>query len=216
MTNNDGAALLALSSDGPPSAAFANAIEAGLLQPVRQTELDDDRLARACGLITTMHLDQIDFAGRTVALTEFFDRGGRLVFMGHLARPFLPELAPFVPLTSGRRADFALVAKGVHPIFEGIDRAPLETRRGVAGFYGRGHVPMPRGGRVLTGLGPEKAPVDWVWERPDGGAILMHAGNDLWTVCDDTAVNVLLAERIAAWCAGLDEFFDHTDAEPFA
>jgi hypothetical protein len=216
MTQDQRAALLIISADGPPSAAFAKAIDAELLRPVRQAELDDDRLARARGLITTMHLDQIDFAARTNALTAFFDRGGRLAFMGHLARPFLPELAPFVPLASGRRQDFALVAKGSHPIFEGIDRARLETRRGVAGFYGRGYTPIPRGGRALTGLGPEKAPIDWVWERPDGGEILMHSGNDLWSVCDDAAVNVLLAERLAAWCAGADEVFEHMDAEPFA
>ena len=101
-----------------------------------------------------------------------------------------------------RRADFALVALGEHAVFEGIDRARLETRRGVAGFYGRGHAPAPPGGRALTGVGPQAAPIDWVWERPAGGALLMHAGNDLWTVCDEPSVNVALAERIVAWCAG--------------
>lgn len=215
MTEEHRTTLLILSADGPPSAAFSKAIEAQLLRPVRQVELENDQLAQARGLITTMHLDQIDFAARAGALTEFFERGGRLAFMGHLARPFLPELAPFFPLAFGRRVDFTLVAKGSHPVFEGIDRALLETRRGVAGFYGRGYAPMPIGGRALTGLGSDKAPVDWIWERPDGGEILMHSGNDLWSVCDDAAVNILLAERLAAWCAGADEMFDHMNAEPF-
>lgn len=204
--------LLILSTDGPPSTAFAKAIAAGAVRAARQTELEDDRLARARGVITTMHLDQVDFAGRTGALTQFFDHGGRLAFMGHLMRPFLPELSAFVPLASGRRADFALVAKGAHPVFDGLDRALLETRRGVAGFYGRGYAPVPSGGRALTGVGPQEAPIDWVWERPAGGAIFMHAGNDLWGVCDDAAVNLALAERLAAWCAGAGAASDDIDA----
>ncbi|WP_246744873.1 hypothetical protein [Methylocystis sp. Sn-Cys] len=215
MIDDHRAALLILSADGTPPAAFAKSIAAGLLQPVRQIALENHQLARARGLVTTMHLDQIDFAARASALIEFFDRGGRLAFMGHLARPFLPELTPFIPLASGRRIDFRLVANGSHPIFEGIDRALLETRRGVAGFYGRGYAPIPRGGRALTGIGPEKAPIDWVWERPEGGEILMHSGNDLWSVCDDAAVNILLAERLTAWCAGAGETFDHMDTVPF-
>ncbi|BBU63742.1 hypothetical protein MSC49_36770 (plasmid) [Methylosinus sp. C49] len=194
--------LLVLSGDGPPPKAFDAPRAAGALTIVRQTELDDSRLVAARGLITTMHLDQVDFARRSIALETFFDRGGRLAFMGHLARPFLPELAPFVPLGAGRRADFALVALDEHAVFEGIDRARLETRRGVAGFYGRGHSPPPPGGHALTGVGPRAAPIDWAWERPAGGALLMHAGNDLWTVCDESSVNVALAERIVAWCAG--------------
>ncbi|WP_018268250.1 hypothetical protein [Methylosinus sp. LW4] len=194
--------LLVLSGDGPPSKAFAAPLAACALAIVRQTELADARLAAARGVVTTMHLDQVDFVRRSAALEAFFDRGGRLAFMGHLARPFLPQLASFVPLGAGRRADFALAALGEHFVFDGVDRARLETRRGVAGFYGRGHAPIPPGGRALTGLGPGASPIDWIWERPGGGAILMHAGNDLWTVCDDASVNVALAERIVAWCSG--------------
>lgn len=202
MTCVAGETLLMLSGDGPAPKSFDSPIASGALACVRQTELDDARLAAARGLVTTMHLDQVDFARRAAALEAFFDRGGRLAFMGHLARPFLPELSPFIPLGSGRRSDFALIALGAHFVFDGLDRSRMETRRGVAGFYGRGHAPIPPGGRALTGVGPSAAPIDWIWQRPAGGAILMHAGNDLWTVCDETSVNVALAERIVTWCAG--------------
>lgn len=193
--------LLILSADGPPPAPFAKAIAAGVVQPAPQMELAD-RIAQARGLITTAHLDQVDFASRAAALAHFFDHGGRLAFMGHLVRPFLPDLSVFIPLAAMRRADFALVAKGRHPVFAGMDRTLLETRRGVAGFYGRGHAPLPEGAQVLTGIGPEELPIDWIWERPAGGAILMHSGNDLWTIADDAAVNLAFAERLSGWCAG--------------
>ncbi|PWB92897.1 hypothetical protein [Methylosinus sporium] len=202
MTNAGGEILLVLSGDGPAPKSFDAPLASSALACVRQTELADARLSAARGVVTTMHLDQIEFARRAEALETFFDRGGRMAFMGHLARPFLPELSPFVPLGAGRRDDFALVALGDHFVFDGLDRARLETRRGVAGFYGRGHAPIPSGGRALTGVGPQAAPINWIWERPAGGAILMHAGNDLWTVCDEPSVNAALAERIVAWCVG--------------
>lgn len=194
--------LLVVSHYGPPPRPFGGAIARGAIVPVKQVELEDADLERAAGVITTMHLDQVDFARRCEAITRFLDRGGRLAFMGHLVRPFLPALSAFIPLATGRRSDFALCRLGEHPIFDGIARESLEERRGVAGFYGRGHVPMPAGAAALTGLGPARVPVDWIWDRPEGGAILLHAGNDLWGATDDKHVNQLFAERLVEWAAG--------------
>lgn len=196
-----GAILFVASGDGAAlPAAFARAAAQRHVLLVEEHELGDGLIDRAAGLITTMHLDQVAFAGREAALRRFFDRGGRLAFMGHLVRPFLPGLDTFIPLASGRRADFALTALADHPIFAGIDRSSLETRRGVAGFYGRGHVPPPKGATPLTGLGPERLPIDWVWDRPGGGAIFLHAGNELWAIADDPAVGAAFAERLVDWC----------------
>lgn len=195
-----GAVLLVTSDGCAPPADFARIVAQGRLIVTEESELSDEMVDRAAGLITTMHLDQVAFAERRPVLERFFDRGGRLAFMGHLVRPFLPDLGTFVPLASGRRADFVLTALADHPIFAGIDRSSLETRRGVAGFYGRGHVPPPEGATGLTGLGRDRVPVDWVWERPAGGAIFLHAGNDLWGIADDPAVNAAFAERLVDWC----------------
>jgi hypothetical protein len=194
--------VLILSSFGAPPKAFQAAIARRAVTAVKQSEMQDRDLEGVAGVITTMHLDQVDFAARAEFITRFLDRGGRLAFMGHLMRPFLPELSTFVPLGAARRADFALTELSPHPVFEGIARCSLETRHGVAGFYGRGHVPPPAGAVALTGLGPERVVVDWVWARPQGGALFVHAGNDLWTIADDPAVNDLFAERLTGWCAG--------------
>lgn len=195
------AVILILSASAEAPAQFAQAIREQRLRVVQQTSLTDAAIMDAAGLITTTHLDQLDFAARGDALSRFLARGGRMAFMGHLVRPFLPELMAFVPLASQRRVDFALSALGEHPVFAGIDRRSLETRRGVAGFYGRGHMPPPRGAVALTGLGPQRVPVDWIWDRPDGGEIFAHAGNELWGIADLPDTNHLFAERLVDWCA---------------
>jgi len=128
------------------------------------------------------------------------DAGGRLVFCGHVLRPFVYGLEHFIPLADKRRADYVLTRLAEHPVFAGIDAKTLEANRGVAGFYGRGHNPPPPGATVLNGLGPDLAPVDWVWHRSAGGVLLVHSGNDLWGVGDDPAVKTLIAERLVSWC----------------
>jgi hypothetical protein len=194
--------LLVLSAFGPPPRVFEGAIARGALATIKQTEMQDGDLEAAAGVITTMHLDQVDFAARTGAITRLLDRGGHIAFMGHLERAFLPELSTFVPLRSARPAELALEVLAPHSIFDGVSRSSLATRRGVAGFYGRGHVPPPSGALALTGVGPERVPIDWVWSRPKGGALFLHAGNDIWTIAEDGAINRLLAERLVRWCAG--------------
>ncbi|MFI5011152.1 MAG: hypothetical protein ACHQAY_02270 [Hyphomicrobiales bacterium] len=202
-----GPALLILSEYGPPDRIFSGAIGQGRVLPLNDTELSDEVLDNATALITTMHLDQVGFGRQAAALERLLGRGGRIFFNGHLAIPFLPELAPFVPLSRRRRQDYDLVRLADHPIFEGVDIKTLVTRKGVAGFYGRGHVPLPPGAMKVTGLGPERVPVDWEWRTPRGGAIFMHAGNELWSMGgnEDGAMSGILVERVVDWSVGLDQ-----------
>ena len=69
----------------------------------------------------------------------------------------------------------------------------------MAGFYGRGHNPPLPGATHLTGIGPDRLPVDWEWLLPGGGGLFVHSGNDIWGTSDDAAANALVAERIVAW-----------------
>lgn len=198
--------LLVLTHYGPPAGVFTRLIETGRVRPVRQIALREEDIAEATGIITTIHLDQNDFMRRRASLECFLDSGGRLAFNGHLVRPFIAGPGAYVPLEKRGRADLELVRLAPHPLFDGIPIASLITRRGVAGFYGRGHVPPPPGATAITGIGPECFPVDWEWERPTGGRVFCHAGNDLWTIADTEEISRTLAERLVDWCAArLDE-----------
>ncbi|WP_105382759.1 hypothetical protein [Neorhizobium alkalisoli] len=181
---------------------FADIIASGLMKVVREKELTDEHFAAARGLITTTHLDQIGLQRFASAITAFLDRGGRWIYHGHILRPILPELGVYQPIPNPKRADFDQTRLFEHPIFAGIDQKKLETNRGVAGFYGRGHNPPPAGAIVINALGPTQIPVDWIWARPEGGELLCHAGNEFWGCGDDPEVKKLLARRAAAWLSG--------------
>jgi hypothetical protein len=174
----------------------------GRLHRVRQGDLTAAHFAEACGLITTMYLDQIGFMQHADSIEALLGRGGRWIFSGHVLRPIVPGLGIYVPLPAPRRADFALTRLSEHPIFAGIDQKALEVNRGVAGFYGRGHNPMPEGATAVNGLGPRNLPIDWDWARPEGGHVFSHAGNDFWHNGDDDALHQVLVDRAVAWAAG--------------
>ncbi len=199
MSEQRGGAVLIVSDDGPPAAPFLPAIEMGHLSVRRQIDFSEEDLRSTCGLITTGALDQVEFATRRAAIEDFLAEGGRIVFNGHLLRPFIAAQEPYVPLPSQRRADLELQRLAPHPVFAGIPASAQQTQRGVAGFYGRGHNPMLRGARALTGIGPDRRPVDWEWLLPSGGGIFVHAGNDIWGTSDDPLVDALVAERLVAW-----------------
>lgn len=187
---------------GMTAPLFADAISSGAMKVVREMELSEEHFSAARGLITTTHLDQIGFQRFAPAVTAFLDRGGRWIYHGHILRPILPELGAYKPVSNPRRPDFDQTRLFEHPIFAGIDQKKLETNRGVAGFYGRGHNPPPSGAIVINALGPARIPVDWIWARPQGGEILSHAGNDFWGCGDDPEIKKLLARRSVAWLSG--------------
>jgi hypothetical protein len=194
--------LLVDSHSGMTDRRFDPAVAAGKLRKVRQGELTAAHFAGASGLITTMYLDQIGFMQHATSIEALLARGGRWIFNGHLLRSILPGLGVYVPLPAPRRADFALTRLAEHPIFAGIDQKALELNRGVAGFYGRGHNPLPQGAAAINGLGPHRLPIDWGWARPGGGHIFSHAGNDFWHNGDDEAIQQVLVDRAVAWTGG--------------
>lgn len=145
------------------------------------------------------HLDQRYLGEIAPVIAAFLDRGGRLVFNGHVAWPMLRELRPFVPLASLHLEDLQVHRLADHPVFAGVDTRHLTYRRGVAGFYARGHNPPPDGAVLLMGVGQEKVPCDWVLRRPQGGEILCHAGNDLWMYIDADDTAGRLVPQLIAW-----------------
>lgn len=177
------------------------AAQAGRVTVLDQADLTPAALLAHRGLITGMLFDQNAAMALRPALMQFLDAGGRWVFSGHLVRPLVKGLAPYRPIPSPRRTDFRLTAQVPHPLFDGIDLAELETNNGVAGFYGRGCNPPPAGAVVLNTLG-EGVPVDWVWHRPQGGAIFSHAGNDLAQIAAMHGYGAQIWARLIDWAAG--------------
>jgi hypothetical protein len=193
--------LFLLSHYGGLPAPFAEAEAGGLLRAVPERRLDDAALDGASGLIITMHADQLLLEERARLFESLLARGGRILVNGHPLRPFVAGVAGFLPSGTGRLADLLLTPLAQHALFEGIPREAFQARRGVAGFYGRGHTPPPPGALPVTGIGRDRAPLDWEWRHPSGGRLFCHAGNDLWTTLDCPVLTRRLVRNICGWLA---------------
>lgn len=163
-------------------------------------DLDQVALEHFSGLLVSTHADQRFLRAMKGKLERFLQHGGTLVFCGHLAYPFLPELAQFIPLAVRSHEDYRVWRVSEHPIFAGVDTEDLTFREGVAGFYGRGHNPPPPGAQVLQCLSsPDGPPVDYTYHRPGGGRVLVHAGNDIWMYAADDTSAGRIAPQLLDW-----------------
>lgn len=158
-------------------------------------------LAGYRGLLVNIHADQRYLAQRRAQLEAFLGQGGTIVVCGQVATPFLAELQPFVPMQNYRLDDLRVKLERPHPVWAGVDANDLTFRRGVAGFYGRGHNPPPDGATVINTLGPRRVPVDFVCRPAAGGRLLVHAGNDLWGYLDAGTSAARMAPQLFDWIA---------------
>lgn len=134
-------------------------------------------------ILIPIHADQRYLVTQQGKLEAFLARGGTLVICGHVMYPFLPELTQFVPMAVRSVEDYRVWRVREHPIFAGVDTDDLTFRKGVAGFYGRGHNPPPPYAQILHRLGsPDGVPADFVYQRPGGGRVFVHGGNNLWMI----------------------------------
>lgn len=160
--------------------------------------LPEARLEPYCGLIVPMMADQeFLFAHRDV-VRDFLGRGRVLVFSGHLMNEWIPGARPFVAKVIRSRDGYAIRKVGDHPLFAGLTEEEIATRRGVAGFFARGHHPVPEGAEVVLTFASGE-PVLYVDRVSTRGTILVHAGNDMVGLPELAAPGDGIAGRLLAW-----------------
>jgi hypothetical protein len=135
-------------------------------------------LTRYAGLVFPAMVDQEYLARHRHVVRRYLDGGGVVVFGGHLLRDWLPGAAPFVPLHPPGLAAYRVERVADHPVFAGVDPDDLTFRRGVAGFFARGHHPVPPGAEVLVELAGG-VPATYLDRASTAGTILVHASADL-------------------------------------
>lgn len=125
-------------------------------------------------------------------IREYLDRGGVVVFGGHLHRDWLPAASLFVPLAHRSLDGYRVVEVADHPIFRGMG-TELTFRRGVAGFFARGHHPVPPGAEVLTRLfGGE--PATYLDRVSTAGSIVVQATSNLLSYCGEALIDWIVGE----------------------
>ncbi|MBP2371042.1 hypothetical protein [Pseudonocardia parietis] len=150
---------------------------------LERTDLGRYRLIAVSGTVDQEHL----LRNRHI-IREYLDGGGVLLFNGQLHRDWLPGASSFVPLERPSLAAYRVTWLADHPVFAGIEPDDLTFRRGVAGFFARGHHPVPDGAEVLVRLGGGE-PATYVDRVSTRGTIVVHASGDLlgYDGADNTA-----------------------------
>lgn len=132
----------------------------------------------------------------------FLAQGRTVIFCGQLFRRWLPGCEPFVPAPIGGFADYAVHisrdAIGSHPVFAGVNPDDLTFRRGVAGFFARGHHPPPPRATVLATLAGGQ-PITWVDQHSSPGTVFVHAGADLLGYGETDATAARLVPQLLDW-----------------
>lgn len=162
----------------PPD--FVHALAPHRFDVAQQYEMERADLAAYDGIVTGMHSDQRHLAGQGDRLQRYIEAGGALIFSGHVAHPFLPGLTPFRPVAQKGLESLRIHLETPHPLTEGLTSDDLTFQRSVAGFYGRGANPPPPDATILTSIGFDHVPVDWL-QRRGKGWLYVHCGNDLWS-----------------------------------
>lgn len=173
-----------LDSRSQPFPAFdREPLRSHRLTPIDVYELASTDLGPFVGLIIGGSADQEFLLRNKGVIDGFLDDGKTLVFSGHLFREWLPGCGLFVPKAIDSVDDYRVTLEDDHPVFEGVDPEDLTFRRGVAGFFARGHHPPPAGAQILARLDGGE-PIVYVDRSTTNGVILAHSGNDLLGFAD--------------------------------
>ncbi len=152
--------------------------------------LPDLDLEPYLGLHISGMVDQEFLFRERAVISAFLDRGRVVVFCGHLLRPWLPGCGTFVPAPVTSYRDYVVEIVAPHPVYEGVEARDLTFRRGVAGFFARGHHPPPPGAEVLATLAGGQ-PITWIDRSTTNGTVFVHSGNDLVGFADDSTASRL-------------------------
>lgn len=152
---------------------------AGSVELVDIYDLAGLDLERYCGIVIPSTADQEFLLKHRQIIRDYLDSRRVVVFCGHLFRPWLPGASNFVPKKIGSYKDYAVkVVPKQHPIFAGVLDHDITFRKGVAGFFARGHHVSPPGAEVLVAF-EDGTPVTYIDRKTTKGTILLHSGNDL-------------------------------------
>ncbi len=164
------------------------------IEPIDCYDLPHTDLSGFAGVIVAGMVDQEFLLRHADRIVDYLAGGGVLVFGGHLHRRWLPGASPFVPLPDRRLADYRVAEVAEHPLFAGVSADELTFRRGVAGFFARGHHPPPPGAEVLVRLAGGQ-PATYLDRASTAGTILVQATSDPLATHGTRLTDWIIAER---------------------
>lgn len=165
--------------------------------------LPEADLAPYSCLVIGAFVDQDYLLEQRGIVRDFLDSGKVVVFCGNLVTDWLPGGKPFIPKTINSYKDYMVSVHTPHPIFEGVLEDDMTYKKGVSGFFARGHHPAPEGAEILLTL-PGGEPITYIDRNSTRGTILAHVGFDLfgYMQADEETTVSRISPQLIAWVRG--------------
>lgn len=161
--------------------------------------LAQTELSRFAVVVVPAMIDQEHLAANRSVIRAYLDGGGVLIFGGQIHRDWLPGASAFEAISPPSLQAYRVTEIAQHPIFEGVEPDDLTFRRGVAGFFARGHHPPPDRAEVLVRLSGGQ-PVTYVDRFSTAGTILVQSNADLFGYAvEDTSTAARIPQQLIDW-----------------
>ncbi len=148
-------------------------------------------------LIVDEYVDQELMLKHKEKLQQFLDAGNILFFAGHLFRLWIPGAGCFIPKPISSYKDYKVEMIG-HPVFDGVRSEDITYNKGVAGFFCRGHHPLPEGAEVMLELAGG-IPITYTDRNSSKGVIVLHAGRNLLSKGKPDNTSARIRPQLLAW-----------------
>lgn len=150
-------------------------------------------------LVVPSMIDQEHLVRHRGWIRAYLDTGGVLIFGGQIHRQWLPDAAAFHAISPPSLRAYQVTEIAEHPIFAGVEVDDLTFRRGVAGFFARGHHPPPEGAEVLVRLSGGE-PVTYLDRVSTAGTILLQTNGDLFGYAvEETSTASRIPRQLLDW-----------------
>lgn len=158
-----------------------------------QTKLDDYHC-----LAISRYVDQEFLMTQKEKIKEFLNQKKIVTFCGHIFCDWLPGTSHFIPKEITNFLDYTVSIAKPHPIFEGVLPDDMTFSKGVAGFFAKGHHPVPEGAEVLLTL-PDQEPITYIDRHSTKGTIFVHGGKDLFINKNQNNSTNRISDQLIQW-----------------
>ncbi|MGM9927934.1 MAG: phosphate starvation-inducible protein PhoH [Bacillus sp. (in: firmicutes)] len=149
-------------------------------------------------LVINGFVDQEFLVTQKEKIRDFLNMKKIVIFCGNLFCDWLPGGSNFIPKEINSFKDYVVSIAKPHPIFEDVESDDMTFNKGVAGFFARGHHPIPEGAEVLLTL-PGNEPITYIDRHSTEGTILVHVGFDLFGNMNNNKTTDRISNQLLKW-----------------
>lgn len=129
---------------------------------------------------------------------EFLKEQKIIVFFGHLFRPWLPGAPLFMPEKIKHFSDYNLYPKNNSSIFKGVLTEDMTFKKGVAGFFARGHYYADKNSEIHL-IFESGHVCSYADRHSTRGTIFVHAGRSLLGYHSEGKTTDVLRPQFIKW-----------------